>query len=63
MNKKTFIRVLIALIIVVAIASVVAYLIISPTKPWLAFFIVCCGGVVVFNFLVSLFLVNKNFKK
>jgi hypothetical protein len=35
----------------------------KPEKPWLAFYVACCGGVLVFNFLISLFLVNKNFKK
>lgn len=63
MNKKTFITVLAILIAVVTVASVVAYFVLSPTKPWMAFFILCCGGVLVFNFLVSLFLVYKNFKK
>ncbi len=32
-------------------------------KPNTALFVACCGGVIVFNFLISLFLIIKNFKK
>ncbi|RHJ95255.1 hypothetical protein [Parabacteroides bouchesdurhonensis] len=63
MNKKTLTRVLIGLIIITTIASVIAYFVMKPEKPWMAFYMACCGGVLVFNFLVSLFLVNKNLKK
>ena len=64
MNKKTLItRVLIGLIAITVIASVIAYFILKPEKPWMAFYVACCGGVLVFNFLISLFLVNKNLKK
>ena len=63
MNKKTFTRVLIWLAVITALATLIAYLVISQEKPWLAFYVACCGGVLVFNFLISLFLVNKNFKK
>jgi len=63
MNKKILTRILIGLILITAIGSIIAYFVIKGEKPWLAFFVACCGGVLVFNFLVSLFLVNKNFKK
>lgn len=63
MNRKTLTRVLIGLAAITAIATVIAYFIMKPEKPWLAFYIACCGGVLVFNFLISLFLVNKNLKK
>ena len=63
MNKKTLTRILCGLIAVTTLATVIAYFVIKPDKPWMAFYIACCGGVLVFNFLLSLFLVNKNLKK
>ena len=63
MNKKTLTRVLLGLIAITTVATVIAYFVIKPDQPWLAFYVACCGGVLVFNFLISLFLVNKNFKK
>ncbi len=63
MNKKTLTRVLLGLIAITTVATVIAYFVIKPDRPWMAFYVACCGGVLVFNFLISLFLVNKNFKK
>jgi sugar phosphate permease len=63
MNKKAFTRILLGLVIITVIATVIAYYWLKPDRPWMAFYIACCGGVLVFNFLISLFLVNKNFKK
>ncbi len=63
MNKKTLTHVLLGLIVFTIIATIIAYFVIKVDRPWLAFYVACCGGVLVFNFLVSLFLVNKNLKK
>lgn len=63
MNKKTLTRVLIGLTVLSVIGFTIAYFVLQGEKPWLAFYVACCGGVLVFNFLISLFLVNKNFKK
>ena len=63
MNKKTLTRVLFGLIAIPIVATVIAYFVIKPDRPWMAFYVACCGGVLVFNFLISLFLVNKNLKK
>ena len=63
MNKKTLTRVLLGLIAITTVATVIAYFVIKPDRPWIAFYVACCGGVLVFNFLISLFLVNKNLKK
>ena len=63
MNKKTFTRVLMGLALFTAVATLIAYFVLKPEKPWMAFYVACCGGVLVFNFLISLLLVNKNFKK
>ncbi|CAK7079735.1 MAG: hypothetical protein PARBA_03359 [Parabacteroides sp.] len=63
MNKKTLTRVLWGLIAITVIATVITYFVMKPDRPWMAFYVACCGGVLVFNFLISLFLVNKNLKK
>lgn len=63
MNKKTLTRVLLGLIAITTVATVIAYFVIKPDRPWMAFYVACCSGVLVFNFLISLFLVNKNLKK
>ena len=63
MNKKTLTRVLFGLIAITIVATVIAYFVIKPDRPWMAFYVACCGGVLVFNFLISLFMVNKNLKK
>ena len=63
MNKKTLTRVLLGLIAITTVATVIAYFVIKPDRPWMAFYVACCGGVLVFNFLISLFLVNTNLKK
>lgn len=63
MNKKTLTRVLTGLIILTVIATVITYFVMKPDRPWMALYMACCGGVLVFNFLISLFLVNKNLKK
>ena len=63
MNKKTLTRVLLGLIAITTVATVIAYFVIKPDRPWMAFYVACCGGILVFNFLISLFLVNKNLKK
>lgn len=63
MNKKTLTRVLIGLTIITVIGTTIAYFVMKPDRPWMAFYMACCGGALVFNFLISLFLINKNFKK
>lgn len=63
MNKKALTRILCGLIVLTVIATLTAYFLFKPDKPWTAFYIASSGGVLVFNFLISLFLVNKNFKK
>ena len=63
MNKKTLTRILLALSALTAVATLIAYFVLQGEQPWMAFYVACCGGVLVFNFLISLLLVNKNFKK
>ncbi|MCC8094457.1 MAG: hypothetical protein LIP05_03305 [Tannerellaceae bacterium] len=63
MNKKTLTHIVTGLIIITILGTLISYFVIKPDRPWLAFYIACCGGVLVFNFLLLLFLINKNLKK
>ncbi|MDR0995080.1 MAG: hypothetical protein LBL81_02180 [Tannerella sp.] len=60
--KKFVTRSLLILAALVAVAATVAYFVLRAQRPWLAFFLACCGGVLVFNFLLILYFVHKNFK-
>ncbi|MDH6342878.1 zinc transporter ZupT [Parabacteroides sp. PFB2-12] len=61
-KKKRIIRILVIIAAIIAIAATIAYFVLEPEKPWLAFYIACCGGVLVVNFILSIIFVNKNFK-
>jgi len=62
MNKQNVTRILLIIIALIVIATVIAYLIYSKEKPWLAFFIACCGGILAVNLIISIIFVEKNFK-
>lgn len=51
------------MIIIITLATVILYFLWKDARPWTAFYVACCGGVLVLNLLFSLFLVYKNFKK
>ncbi|MGL5920103.1 MAG: hypothetical protein ACRCZQ_06350 [Bacteroidales bacterium] len=59
MNKKIFLRVLYTLLGLTVAGSAVASFILPPN---MGLFIIMCGAVLVLNFLISIFFVNKNFK-
>ncbi|MDD4515553.1 hypothetical protein [Massilibacteroides sp.] len=63
MKKKLITRILLVLIACTVIATIIAYFVYQGEKPLLAFFIACCGAILVVNFSVTLFLIRKNFKK
>jgi uncharacterized membrane protein len=60
--RKKVIRVLLAVIALILIATVVTYFIYKGEKEWFAFYVACCGGVLIVNLILSIILVNKNFK-
>jgi len=62
MKKKTAVRIIVIIIALIIVATVVAYNIYNRERPWLAFFIACCGGVLATNLAISLIFVVKNFK-
>lgn len=61
-KKKTILIVLAVITALIVLATIITYFILKPDKPWMAFYILCAGGVIVLNFLASIFLVNKNVK-
>lgn len=46
----------------ILITTLVLYFIYKPEKPWVAFYIACCGGVLIINLTLSVGFVYKNFK-
>ena len=60
--KRKIIWILLIIIVLIVILAVIGYFVYEPEKPWLAFYIACCAGVLVVNLAGSIFLVNKNFK-
>lgn len=54
-------RILLVLIIIIATGSTVACFIYeSQNKHWMAFYIACCGGVLIVNLILSMIFVYKN---
>lgn len=63
MNKKIITRILAVVIVVMALLAAIAYFYYDAAgKPNMALYCVLAGGVIVLNFIVALYLVNKNFK-
>jgi hypothetical protein len=46
----------------IAIASAIAYFVIVQDREWLAFYVACCGGVLIVNLIILAVFVYKNFK-
>jgi hypothetical protein len=47
---------------IIAIASVIAYFILVKDKEWMAFYLACCGGVLIVNLIIVAIFVRKNLK-
>lgn len=61
-KKKIVLIILVSITALIVIVSVIGYFLLNEEKPWMAFYIACCGGVLTINLLASIFLVNKNMK-
>jgi O-antigen/teichoic acid export membrane protein len=61
-KQKIILRVLLILILIIAIASVIIYFILVPEKPWMAFYVACCGGILVVNLILSMIFVKRNIR-
>ncbi|MDR1380251.1 MAG: hypothetical protein LBJ47_02105 [Tannerella sp.] len=62
MKKKKVLHVLLFVVVFILITTIVAYFAYKPVNEWLAFYIACCGGVLVVNLVISMIFVNKNFR-
>jgi hypothetical protein len=63
-KKQTILRIVYVLMAIVAIASVIAYFILLRDRgEWMAFYVACCGGVLIVNLFFVVIFVRKNFKK
>ena len=51
------------LIVLIGLASAVAYFVLRPEKEWMAFYVVCCGGVLIVNLILMMIFVAKNIRK
>ncbi|MDR3268788.1 MAG: hypothetical protein LBT83_06950 [Tannerella sp.] len=61
MNKRSVIQnTLFALMGLVGAASIIFYFVLRGEKPWLAFYVACCGGVLIVNLIIVLLFVRKN---
>ncbi|MDR1407843.1 MAG: hypothetical protein LBJ23_07345 [Tannerella sp.] len=63
MKKRTLMqRIIFILMALIVAAASISYFILEPRKPWLAFYVACCGGVLAANLIIALIFVRKNFK-
>jgi len=60
MNKKTILRTLFGLIVVIALLSTACLILLPNTLKGM--YLAMCGGILVLNLLVIIYLVNKNLK-
>ena len=64
MNKRTVIlRTLAVLMGLITIGTVVAYFLLRPNREWLAFYVACCGGVLVVNLGQMIFIAANKIQK
>ena len=61
-RKQIILRVIYVLIAIIVIASMIAYFVLAKDREWLAFFVACCGGVLIVNLIIMLIFVQKNLK-
>ncbi|MDR1602874.1 MAG: hypothetical protein LBS42_10660 [Tannerella sp.] len=63
MKKKNIIqRTILIMMALIAIAAGVSYFVLEREKPWMAFYVACCGGVLIINLVIILIFVRKNIK-
>lgn len=64
MNKRTVIlRTLAVLMGLITVGTAVAYFVLRPDREWLAFYVTCCGGVLVVNLGLMMVFAAKNIRK
>ena len=61
-KKQLILRVIYVLMAIVALGSVISYFVLVKDREWLAFYVACCGGLLIVNLIIIVVFVNKNFK-
>ena len=62
-KKQIILRIIFILMAFIAIASVIAYFVLVRDRKWLAFYVACCGGILIINLIIIIVFVSKNFKR
>ncbi|ETK09554.1 hypothetical protein T231_09175 [Tannerella sp. oral taxon BU063 isolate Cell 6/7/9] len=47
----------------ITVGTTVAYFVLRPDREWLAFYVACCGGVLVVNLGLMMVFAAKNIRK
>ena len=55
-------RVIYFLMAATAVGCAAAYFMMRGDRPWLAFYVACCGGVMIANLMILLLFVRRNIK-
>jgi len=61
-RKQIILRVIFVLMAIIAITSVIAYFVIVKDRELMAFYVACCGGLMIVNLIILAFFVRKNVK-
>ena len=62
-KRKIILRILSVLIVLIGVASAVAYFVLRPEKEWMAFYVFCCGRVLIVNLTLMMIFATKNIRK
>ncbi len=62
-KRKIILRILSVLIVLIGVASAVVYFVLRPEKEWMAFYVLCCGGVLIVNLILMMIFAAKNIRK
>ena len=62
-KKQIILRIIYVLMALIAIASVIAYFFLVRDREWLAFYVACCGGLLIINLIIITVFIRKNFKR
>jgi len=62
-KRQIILRVIYVLMAIIAIATVIAYFVLVRDREWLAFYVACCGGLLIVNLIIIALFVRKNIKQ
>lgn len=62
-RRKIILWTLSVLIVLVAVGTGIAYFLLKPEKEWTAFYVLCCGGILIVNLVLMMVFAAKNIRK